>query len=1525
MEKNILTNISKNMQDLTFVLANKNYNRLGALSNVDQNTVVYKKTMHGSELSFEVYKTLDDIEERLWDKLVDFKLIWVKEINEYFQITISLDDSSSITKKSITGTSLCEAELGQTNLYGVEINTEDDIARDDYKVTTFYNMDDPEASLIHRVLSKVPNYTIKHVDASLSKIQRSFSIDGTSILDFLTGDCAEQFNCLFEFDSTDRSVSVYDLKCVCNDCENRDDMSEFTHTDENGALTYTCPKCGSHDVKYYGDDTKIFVDNENLTEEVKLETDTDSVKNCFKLVAGDDLMTATVRLLNMNGSDYIYYISDDQKKDMPSELVDKIESYDELCTSYNEEYESLVEQIYEASDKLYYYKHTMMPTIEQATITAETEAAKLTVQNLSPVALGSVSSTTSKSTVESALKNYAKVYVKSGYVKLEINDSSYSYNGEDSSGNHYGTWTGNFKVTNYSDEDDIAYSPTITVKVYDNYYEFVEQKVRKNILNSSSDKDNDFIFDVLDISDLDNFKDSLTYYCMERLKSFYDAIQTAIDVLVQMNQGSPEAEMYDALYVPYYNKLQACQAEIDKRQQTVDEWQDKYDSAVSRQQEIQKILNFENYIGEDLYKLFCCYRREDTYQNDNYISDGLEDQEVIDRAKEFLEVAKKELVKSATMQHSISTTLYNLMLIPEFKSILDSFEVGNWIRVRVDGDIYKLRLIEYTISFSDTNTIAVEFSDVTKIRDSVSDIQSILKDSQSMASSYSYISKQADAGHKASVNMDKIVEDGLNSTLVRVKNNDREEITYDRHGILCREYDDISDSYSDEQLLITHNILAFTDDNWQTSSLGLGKHEFIRYDGNKFVKDIGYGLSAKFSQNMYSYAGQIIGGDIYSKNYSSTAGTHLDLDKGSFSFAGGKFTYNPDKDEMIMRGVTIKWDTSTPPEITDIDGLDENLKDIDEQLIGVGEYLDQLDGRIQTFSQSTDPSIDWTTTDLKNKHTGDLWFNPDNGLTKRWTGTEWEIITDSILESLAKSKAQVFTAKPTIAYFKGDMLIPVESFTYNGVTYKQEKAYRALKNSNGTTFNNSDWDALDYTNDDTIKNFINGDYANTIRDIEKQIDGKADTFYQSTKPHSEYTNIVSNSTYDLYVGDLWYDTSTGKSYMYNKVANGSNFDYKWKYMKVPQEVYDKIDGVASIYSTIPSNPQENDTLIPNSDFTVGNTTYISGKIYKYQKVDDDYVWNKVKYTDMEEAESKGYQTSEQVTTITKDTISTTNVLAKNLQVNSANIQGELSADKIKGGTLTGDTNIQLGKFPDGTSPWLYHYAVVVDNDIYQQSGFNIYNPSQKMFGAACTCLINGTLFFEHENEYGGSRRSHIEMGSTYVDYSAGNLIGKTDIYSDRIEIIAFTTGTSPTNIYTKVYAGHVDTSSDRRLKNDIQFIDTKFDAFINKLCDMPVSYYFNGQEFDGHRIGFIAQDVEKAIIDCGLTHDDINIVRKDDVRDENGNVIDSTYSLTYTDFIGLLFRKNRMQDDEINKMQNEIDILKKEVEESKNAINRESN
>lgn len=89
------------------------------------------------------------------------------------------------TKKLITAKSLCEAELGQVILHDIEINTEGDIAREEYtEPTIFYNPSKKNCSLLNRIFEKVPGYTIAHVDETLLNIQRSFSIDGTSVYDF---------------------------------------------------------------------------------------------------------------------------------------------------------------------------------------------------------------------------------------------------------------------------------------------------------------------------------------------------------------------------------------------------------------------------------------------------------------------------------------------------------------------------------------------------------------------------------------------------------------------------------------------------------------------------------------------------------------------------------------------------------------------------------------------------------------------------------------------------------------------------------------------------------------------------------------------------------------------------------------------------------------------------------------------------------------------------------------------------------------------------------------------------------------------------------------------------------------------------------------------------------------------------------------------------------------------------------------------------------------------------------------------
>lgn len=885
--------INGRVEDYTIVLSNRGHQHIGQLQGL-KGIGRSCNLNSANEFSFDVYKyklvpekgypykDIESYREKIWNQIIDLKLIWVKELNEYYQIKVSIDDGND-TVKRITATSQCEAELSQLNLDGFEVNTEADILRPDYVVTTFYNANNPSGSLLHRTLrDKAPHYSIKYVDPSLHNLQRTFSVDGTSIYDFFIGECSEQFSCLFQFDTTDRSVSVYDLMTICEDCGKRGDF-------EN-----ECPDCQSKKLKQFGKDTTIYVDKTNLTDNIHLEVDSDSIKNCFKLETGDEIMDAAVRSLNPNGSNYIFQFRREDLDDMPDELVNRLDSYNKLYDSYTEEYQEISAKSYELIDDIFYYESSMMPTIENAEVTAETEATKLTVENLSPIALTTVSDSTSLSTVNSALKNYAKVFVKTGYVKLEIDtDATLSELFVDENEFNCKTWYGRFIITNYSDEEDIAYSDYMTITVNDNYHEFIIQKVEKNI--KSNDDEEGSVFDVLSIEDLEKFKDALTLYSLNRLISFRDAIQGALDVLIQMDQANEEADLYQALYSPYYEKLKACESEIDKRQSKIDDLQEELDLLSKRRSEIQTDLNMQTYLGE-LYPIFCSYRREDTYSNANYISDGLDNTQLLERAKEFWEVAKKELQNASNGKCTITATLYNLLAIKEFEPLVEHFELGNWIRVKVDGILYKLRLIGYSVSFDELNTIDVTFSTVTKISNPKTERDNIIDSAQSISTKISTISKQAESGQNANDNLNSIYQNGLNSGLIQIKNNDNEEVIWDKNGILLREYDDISGTYDDKQSKVTHNVFAYTSNNWKTVEQVIGEHEYTYYDSKlgEFKTAIGYGVSSKFSNAAYFYGGQIVGSEIYSTNYSPTeyTGSYLDLDDGTFSFAGGRLRFD---------------------------------------------------------------------------------------------------------------------------------------------------------------------------------------------------------------------------------------------------------------------------------------------------------------------------------------------------------------------------------------------------------------------------------------------------------------------------------------------------------------------------------------------------------------------------------------------------------------------------------------------------------
>lgn len=935
------------IRPLHIILGNRNLEKFGEIVNIPADSITYHPQFNAvDELSFNIYRERNGEIENLWNKIIDFKTVYVKEYNEWFEISVSTDESEINTKKVVTAKSLCEAELGQVILHDIEINTEDDIAREEYtEPTIFYNPSKKNCSLLNRILEKIPGYTIAHVDETLLNIQRSFSIDNTSVYDFLTSTLSQEIGCIFLFDSNTRSIYVYDMETCCLSCDYRSEDS-FT----------VCPKCGGTILhEPYGKDTSIFIDKNNLGSDIQLTSETDNIKNCFRVIGGDDLINATLKNINPNGSDYIYYFNQDTLLDMPCELQDKIKSYDELVNEYTNnksfslesslvsQYNNIIEYIktyypettyssihaqykgwsnitsvyYNIIDLYSYLNSSMMPTWKQQDKTAVSQLALLTPSNLSPVAVTDVSKI-SVYTANNAVLAMAKAIIDTSVYKVEILDGSTLKSQ---------TWTGRFKLTSYSDKEDTAEMKTaISITINDDYIAYVNQQVDK-AMGKVNDQG---LQEIYKIESLDTFKIELHKYSAQRLTSYQSAYQTAINVLTEQGVASESSSLHNSIYLPYYERFITLESELSYRNSQLDTLTglEKYiEDLISK---THNELDFESYIGEKYWKLFTYYRREDDYSNDNYISDGLTNTELIDKANELLVVAKKELVKSGEKQFTISGTLQNFLLLTNkdgnrvFESILDDFTLGNFIRTKIDGKIYVMRLADISISYGDLSKLSVTFSDAYRYGNSdVNIVKDILTKSQSMATSYSSTIKQASQGEKANLTFEKLQKNGLDSALYNVHNTNSTAI-FDEHGILIRSYDDVLDDYKDEQARISSNEFVYTTDRWRTAETAIGKQKYI-LNGVTYEE---YGVNSKFV-----ISGKIIAGDIYSSNYTTntngicTSGTHFNLDSGDCAIGGDKLVYNSKKNKLSIKDVNIDWSSSSSPAISDIEDLDNRLNE----------------------------------------------------------------------------------------------------------------------------------------------------------------------------------------------------------------------------------------------------------------------------------------------------------------------------------------------------------------------------------------------------------------------------------------------------------------------------------------------------------------------------------------------------------------------------------------------------------------------
>lgn len=102
-------------------------------------------------------------------------------------------------------------------------------------------------------------------------------------------------------------------------------------------------------------------------------------------------------------------------------------------------------------------------------------------------------------------------------------------------------------------------------------------------------------------------------------------------------------------------------------------------------------------------------------------------------------------------------------------------------------------------------------------------------------------------------------------------------------------------------------------------------------------------------------------------------------------------------------------------------------------------------------------------------------------------------------------------------------------------------------------------------NKTTYDSFIADEYTPT-KDL---IDSKIESYYQSDDPSLTWTSNIEKETH---IGDIWYNSTTQKTYTYRKDDTTSPIQYYWQWQNVPIELLNNVNTKSTFYSgIIPTN------------------------------------------------------------------------------------------------------------------------------------------------------------------------------------------------------------------------------------------------------------------------------------------------------------------------------------------------------------------
>ncbi len=276
-------------------------------------------------------------------------------------------------------------------------------------------------------------------------------------------------------------------------------------------------------------------------------------------------------------------------------------------------------------------------------------------------------------------------------------------------------------------------------------------------------------------------------------------------------------------YADITAQMTAKQAEIDAQNVLIQNKQSQITATTTDLQEINTLVSFQSNFSPTQLLELSNFTFENTYQNDTIIqTDSMSAVEIQAQAQALYDQALVVLENVSQPRFEFEIDSVNYTAIPDFDVFTQQTNLGSIVNVSMnDTLIIETVLLELSFQFDNPEEFSFKFSNRLRLDDGKFVYTDILGSVVKTGSNVSFNSESWSNWEVHKDDVTTFITSALDATVNNLVSNSNQEILINQNGLRARQ--STVSGYDPKQAWLVNNVLAFSDDGFQTAKLALGE------------------------------------------------------------------------------------------------------------------------------------------------------------------------------------------------------------------------------------------------------------------------------------------------------------------------------------------------------------------------------------------------------------------------------------------------------------------------------------------------------------------------------------------------------------------------------------------------------------------------------------------------------------------------------------------------------------------------------